>query len=116
MLIIRLTSACSPHAAVAFMIGTASSVAVVQVFCYQLVISVIFNFLALFALFIPVMILDCGRVMADRPETCITCCNDQDAYVVAPLMLIRVLPRVLTRLPASVVERTARYLTLLILC
>eukprot|EP00045_Choanoeca_perplexa_P015911 m.206891 g.206891 ORF g.206891 m.206891 type:complete len:1637 (+) comp17116_c0_seq1:125-5035(+) len=63
----------------AFMIGTASTVAVVQVFCYQLVISVVFNFLALFTLFIPVMILDCGRVMADRPESCITCCNDQDA-------------------------------------
>lgn len=64
---------------VAFMIGSASTVAVVQVFCYQLVISVVFNFLALFALFVPAMILDCSRVMADRPETCISCCNNQDA-------------------------------------
>ncbi|EDQ89682.1 patched like [Monosiga brevicollis MX1] len=63
---------------VAFMVASATRVEVVEVFCYQLVIAVIFNFIALFTLFLPVLVWDAYRVLADRAETCIRPCHNQD--------------------------------------
>jgi hypothetical protein len=57
--------------AVAVLIGVATATSVVQVFCYQLAIASVFNLLALVLLFLPAVVVDANRVLANRAETCI---------------------------------------------
>eukprot|EP00049_Salpingoeca_infusionum_P018657 m.358196 g.358196 ORF g.358196 m.358196 type:complete len:1579 (+) comp18070_c0_seq1:103-4839(+) len=58
---------------VVFLIASAAPVTVVRLFCYQMAINIFFNYLSLALLFLPTVLWDCKRVLANKGD--FGCCR-----------------------------------------
>ena len=58
---------------VAFLIASATPVAIVQYFCWQMVLSVLLNYAVIMLVFVPLLVSDARRVLAGKPDTLIPC-------------------------------------------
>ncbi|EGD73466.1 hypothetical protein PTSG_05169 [Salpingoeca rosetta] len=92
---------------VAFFIASATPVRVVQLFCYQMVISVALNYVLILTVFVPLLYLEARRVHAQRPEALCVCHRPgtpvpKQAHPLLDRFFSRHIGRVLMTTPARV--------------
>lgn len=63
----------------AVLIGSISEVPVLEDFCYQLALCILFSFIAVFMLYVPAVVIDCHRTLASRPDCGIKACTEDES-------------------------------------
>lgn len=59
---------------VAFFVASTVPIEIVRLFCLQMGLTEILNFLSLLLIFLPLMVLDCHRTLVGRGDMGVVCC------------------------------------------
>lgn len=62
----------------AFLIAAATPIQVVRLFCFQMAISVFFNYAAIMTLIVAALVLDCKRTLSDRADCGVKLCHKEE--------------------------------------